>query len=166
MSDDQEDFPSKSQLKRMAHEAQEMGERLVELPAKQLAQIEMPPELEEAVMQARNMPSRGAHKRQLQYIGKVMRHIDLEPITRALQRMDDRHHEGVGAFHEIEHMRDRLIDNMDETLEELLNRFPDIDRQHIRQLVRNTQAELKKNKPPKSKRQLFQFLKQIMSEQD
>ena len=166
MSDDQEDFISKSQLKRMAQDAQELGERLVELPGKLLAQVEMPPELEDAVMQAREMRSYGARKRQLQFIGKVMRHIDIEPVAKALERLDDKHHEGVGAFHEMEHMRDRLMDNMDEALGELVTRFPDVDRQHIRQLVRNAQLELKKEKPPKSKRQLFQYLKQIMSEQD
>ncbi|MFO1429523.1 MAG: ribosome biogenesis factor YjgA [Candidatus Competibacteraceae bacterium] len=80
------DKPSKTQRKREALALQKLGETLVTLKPTQLAQIPMPDELREAVLAAQSMPQRGAHKRQLQYIGRLMREIDPEPIRAALTR--------------------------------------------------------------------------------
>lgn len=166
MSDDQEEFEfvSKTQLKRLAHEAQELGARLVDLPAKSLKQIELPEDLRDAVMQARDIKSHIARKRQIQYIGKLMRDIDTAPIANALARFDERHHGQVAEFHAVEHWRDRLLADTDQALSELIEAHPAIDIQHIRQLIRNSLREIKAQKPPKSKRQLFQYLKEFITE--
>lgn len=162
MEEDEQDYVSKTQLKRLAHEAKALGERLVDLPAKTLKQIDLPEEILQAVMQARDIKSHGARKRQLQFIGKLMRNIDTAPIAAELTRFDERHQSEVGEFHEVERWRDRLIEDSDDSLSQFIAAYPEVDIQQLRQLLRNTIQEVKAEKPPKYKRQLFQFLKQVL----
>lgn len=160
MDQDPEEYVSKSQLKRMAHEAQAMGERLVELPDKTLKEMELPESLYDAIVQARGMKSHGARKRQLQFIGKLMRDIDTTPIADALARFDARHHSNVAQFHALEQWRDQLVENVDDAVGRFIADHPNVDIQQFRTLVRNAQREHKSQKnPPKYQRQLFQFLK-------
>lgn len=155
------EYLSKSQLKREANALQSLGEELVELPAAKLAKIPLPENLSDAIHEARNMKSRGAHKRQLQYIGKVMRHIDAEPIRKALDRLKDSSRQASAQLHKLEGWRDRLIEEGDSALSEFLEEQPQADRQHLRQLVRNARDERLKNKPPKSARELFRSLREL-----
>jgi len=157
-------FVSKSQLKRESHALQELGEALVELPASKLAQIPMPEELADAVALARKITARGGRKRQLQYIGKVMRQIDPEPIERAMEGLKADSARETARLHKLEQWRERLIAEGDEALAELLDEFPHADRQHLRQLMRNAMREAKQNKPPKSARELFRYLRDLMAE--
>ncbi|MDH5546568.1 MAG: DUF615 domain-containing protein [Gammaproteobacteria bacterium] len=162
MTEDNDELVSKSQLKREAHAIREMGERLVAMPEKVLVELGLPDNILEAVREARSIRSYAAKKRQFQYLGKLLRGIDVEPIAQELARYDDRHHQNVEAFHEIEHWRDRLLGESGGALEELISQYPDIDVQHLRQLIRNNQRERAANKPPKSARAIFQYLKQII----
>lgn len=159
--DEDEDliYVSKSQLKRESHALQSMGEELVKLPAAKLAKIPMPDELAEAVALARKIKARGGLKRQLQYIGKVMRNIDAEPIEQALANLKDAAGKEAAKFHRLEQWRDRLVEEGDTALGELLDAFPEADRQHLRQLIRNAQREAAKHKPPKSAREIFRYLR-------
>ncbi|HEY9147482.1 MAG TPA: ribosome biogenesis factor YjgA, partial [Gammaproteobacteria bacterium] len=100
-------FVSKSQLKRESHALQELGEALVELPASKLAQIPMPEELADAVALARKITARGGRKRQLQYIGKVMRQIDPEPIERAMEGLKADSARETARLHKLEQWRER-----------------------------------------------------------
>lgn len=159
--EDESLYPSKSQLKRESHALQEMGEELVGLPATKLAKIPMPDELAEAVALARKIKARGGLKRQLQYIGKIMRSIDAEPIVKALDEIKNAAGKNAAKFHRLEQWRDRLINEGDVALEQLLEEFPQADRQHLRQLTRNAQAEAAKNKPPKSAREIFRYLREL-----
>jgi ribosome-associated protein len=152
-------YVSKSQLKRESHALQELGEQLVELPQAKLAKIPMPDALAEAVALARKIKARGGRKRQLQYNRKVMRTIDAEPIEQALANLKDAAGKEAAKFHRLEQWRDRLIEEGDAALGELLDAFPTADRQHLRQLTRNAQREAAKNKPPKSAREIFRYLR-------
>ncbi|MCW9088186.1 MAG: ribosome-associated protein [Gammaproteobacteria bacterium] len=169
MSNDQHDkeedeeiiLASKSQLKRESHALQTLGEELVELPAAKLAKIPMPEELADAVALARKIKARGGRKRQLQYIGKVMRKIDPAPVQQALEGLKVNSARETARLHKLEQWRDRLVSEGDEALAELLQAFPGADRQHLRQLMRNAQREAKQSKPPKSARELFRYLREL-----
>jgi ribosome-associated protein len=152
---------SKSQIKREMCALQDLGEQLVRLSRGQLEQAELPQELREAVLFASSLEKHEAHRRQLQYIGVIMREIDPEPIRQSLAMIERQHKVETQAFHELEMWRDRLIEGSDALAEELLEQFPEADRQRIRQLVRNAHKEHKDNKPSKAARTLFHYLQEL-----
>ena len=100
-------------------------------------------------------------RRQLQLIGKMLRQRDVEPIRQALDKLKNRHNQQVVLFHKLENLRDRLIDQGDDAIAEVLNLWPDADRQQLRTLIRNAKKEKEGNKPPKSARQIFQYLREL-----
>lgn len=155
---------SKSQRKRDMTALQELGEALVKLPASQLDTIPMPENLLHAVMAARAIPERGAHKRQLQYIGKVMRKIDATPIQAAFDALHNHSQHAAVHFHRLERWRDRLLSEGDTAVSEFVDVYPTADSQHLRQLIRNTERETNAGKPPSSARTLFRYLRDIIGE--
>ena len=154
---------SKSQLKREATALQEIGERLVRLSDRHLSSIPMDTELREAVLEARRLRSRGAYRRQLQFVGKLMRSADSLAMVQALERIDSEDYEQVRRFHELEHWRDRLVLEGREALTEFLDAYPTADSQHIRQLVQKARREQSSGRPPTSSRKLFRYLKELTS---
>ena len=167
MQDDTEStsgvIKSKSQRKREMHALQALGEELVKLPKDQFEKIDLPDDLHDAVVAARNIKQHGAHKRQLQYIGKLMRSIDAEPVQEQLDTLKSQSSHATQALHNIERWRDQLLAEGDQALEKLVEQHPQTDRQYIRQLLRNAHKEFKANKPPKSTRMLFRYLREILS---
>lgn len=135
-----------------------MGERLVELPPHQLDRMELPAGLRDAIIAARAITARGGRKRQLQYIGKLMRTVDPEPIRAALAELDESGLASRALLHRAEHWRTRLLDDGDEALGDLIERCPDVDRQHLRRLVRDARAERDAGRPPRHQRELFRYL--------
>ncbi len=160
-TDDEEEIflISKSQLKRESHALTDLGKELVELAPSKLKTIPLSDNLEEAVALARRLKSGSGRKRQLQYIGKLLRSTDVEPIIAAMDALKLEHAHENARLHKLEQWRDRLIEEGDSALGELLAEHPDTDRQHLRQLLRNAQKEQKQNKPPKSARELFKYLR-------
>lgn len=152
---------SKSQLKRESHALKAMGETLVALPASKLAKIPLPENLADAVAEAQRIKAYGGRKRQLQYIGKLMRSIDPQPIEQALDELSNESARHNARFHRLEQWRDRLVAEGDAALGELLKEFPHADRQHLRQLMRNAQAEQAKGQGPKSAREIFRYLREL-----
>ena len=150
---------SKSQLKRESHALTDLGKELVELPQNKLDKIPLDDNLLDAINLARRIKERGGKKRQLQYIGKLLRKIDADPIIAAMDQLKSEHLQENAKLHRLEQWRDRLIEEGDKALGELLAENPDADRQHLRQLLRNAQREKKQNKPPKSARELFKYLR-------
>lgn len=153
--------PSKSQRKREALALQDAGEKLVELTVTQLNKIPLPPELRKEIDAARAMTQRGARKRQLQYIGKVMRQVDAEPILTALADLE------AGALverrkhHDLEKLCAALVEGDEEALNGLVERHPAADRQRLRTLIRNAQREAAAEQAPKSRRELFRYLREL-----
>ncbi len=160
--DDEERGPSKSQLKRDAHELVELGRRLAELPAQQLAQVPLSDDAREAVIETRSVTAHGARKRQLKHLGRLLNREEVEPIRAALEKFAGRHTEAVAQHHQCERWRDRLLAEGDTALGQLLEQHPDVDRQALRQLIRNAQQELAQGRPPKASRELFRRLREIL----
>lgn len=152
-----EDEISKSQLKRDQHALVNMGKKLVALAETELEHIPMSERCLDLVMAAKTM-SRTALKRQLGYLGGMLNHEDTTAITTALDVLRRQQQMQVGKFHEIEKWRDSLIAGDHATMDTISGKHPDLDRQHIQQLVRQAIKEKQAEKPPKSARALFQYL--------
>lgn len=159
---------SKSQIKREMNALQDLGEALVKLSEKELAKIPMPERLEDAVKIARgiNRNSHSGLRRQLQFIGKVMRTIEVEPIQAAYDEIVHGQQQQTRAFHQLEQLRDDLINAGDQAVQSVLEQHPQADRQHLRQLVRAAQKEqkTKTDKKPQNKgagKKLFAYLREL-----
>ena len=120
--------PSKSERKRNAHDAQHLGEELIRLKALDLKAFELPETLYDAIVEARRLTSRTAMVRQRQYIGKLMRGVDLDPIRAALASRGEKASQDAQRFKKIEHWRDRLMAEGAVAVDELLKLRPEIDR--------------------------------------
>lgn len=153
---------NKSQRKREMLALQDIGNILVELSSTQLAQIPLEPELAKAIEVARSLKSREAKRRQLQYIGKLMRHVDVEQIQTALSKLQLKNKLLKTQFHKVERLRDKLIAEGDTALEELINQYPDADKQRIRQLIRKAKQDQKTEKNSGAATELFRYLQEII----
>ena len=161
--DDSEEFgPSKSARKREMTARQKLGEELVEISERELAKIPIEDEhLLDTIREARAIRSHSARRRHLQYLGKLMRGIDPEPIATALEALHQRRRGDAQAFQELENWRDTLLQEGDSAIQGLLQRFPDADRQMIRQLLRQHKRETATGKPPAASRKLFRYLREL-----
>ncbi len=156
--------PSKSQKKREASAIQALGERLLDLSDKQLREIDIPEALSQAVALAKTIKARSGRKRQLQYIGKLMRNLDTEPIEAYFNRLDANVTTVNAGFHRLERWRDRLVAEGNAALNDAMQEFPSLDLQHLRQLIRNARNGKNPKLSTKAKRELFQYLKQLIQE--
>ena len=157
---------SKSQVKREMHDLLALGTELVKLPKEQLAKITLPENVHDAIIEAQRIPQHGAHKRQLQYIGKLMRSADAALIREQIDTLEGHSKQAATALHHIERWRDRLLEEGDTALELLLEEYPLADRQYLRQSIRNAKKEMQANKPPKTARGLFKYLRELLGEND
>lgn len=155
----QDNFISKSQRKRDSTALQDMGKELFELSRDQLKEMDLPESLLAALLEAKRLTSHGAMRRQMQYIGKVMRDIEIEPINQQLAAIRGESNIAKAAFHALENWRSRLIED-DAALNAWLAVHPETDVQQFRQLIRNARKEAAEAKPPKSSRALFKLLRE------
>jgi ribosome-associated protein len=161
-----EELPSKSQRKRESHALQDLGSELVELSDEQLAAIDMPENLRDAVLEARRLAGRHeARRRQMQYVGKLMRHIDPAPIRERIDSYKAVSTAATARLHLLERWRARLLED-DAALTELMSAYPHADAARIRTLVRNAERERAGGQPPKSFRALFQLLNETIRDDD
>jgi ribosome-associated protein len=154
--------PSKTQRKQAMQELQDLGAELVDLSREQLQRMALDEDLREAVREYQRIPKFEAQRRQLQYIGKLMRHLDAEPIRAALADVRGDSQAEVARLHRIERLRSRLLAD-ERVLAEILAAHPDVDATHLRQLRRATLKEQAEQKPPRNFRALFQALKALAS---
>jgi ribosome-associated protein len=150
---------SKSQRKKQMLALQKIGEALVNLSAPELAKIHLEGSLADAVDHARSCKTHEARRRQLQFIGKLMRNVDVEPIAAALEKVQLKGQLSKAKFHQVERWRDRLIAGDDAIVQEFLQKFPDGSSQQLRQLIRNTQKE---KKLAGADTALFRYLRDII----
>jgi ribosome-associated protein len=157
--------PSRSQKKRDSHAVQALGGKLAELPESALARLNLPPRLAEAIGDYKKLTSHEARRRQLQFIGALMRDEDTEPYARAVANMEAGDRESAREFHAVEAWRAALLAGDESDLEEMVAPAPEDARSEvrsrIRQLARNARAEAEKNKPPRSGRALFRLLRDL-----
>lgn len=161
--------PSRSQQRRDALEVLALGEKLAALSDAQLGKLPIPEGLLPHILDTRRITAHVARKRQLAFLAKQMRREDdetLEAIRDALDAGGESARREAAELHRIEAWRERLLDEGDAALGELLDAHPHADRQHLRQLVRNALDERRKNRPPHAFRELFRELRGLMAEAD
>lgn len=153
---------SKTKRKAAMDELQDIGVRLIELSKDKLAKLDLPETLLDAIKEAKRITANGASRRQRQYIGSLMRNVDVALILEQFEKWDGKNNEENAYFHRLENWRSRLI-NEDNALAEFMSEHPNIETQQIRTLIRNAKREQAQNKPPKSSRELFKLLREITS---
>jgi len=153
--------PSKTQRKNEMHALQSLGEQLVELNSEQLGQLDLPEALADAVREAKRIHSHGGLRRQLQYIGKLMRNVDAAPIQAKFEAWAGVSNQEKALFHSMERWRTRLLED-NTALQDFLGQYPEADVQHLRNLIRNAHKEAEADKPPRSSRALFQEIRTLM----
>ena len=163
-SDDLPEGPSKTRRKQEMHALQDIGEQLVELNKDRLAQLNLPESLLDAVIEAKRLTKHEAIRRQMQYLGKLMRTVDDAPIRAKLDEWNNVTRTQSAKFHMLERWRERLLTE-EHALSELLAEYPRADIQQIRTLIRNARREAEANKPPKSSRVLFKLLREMILEE-
>ena len=164
---DDENIPlSKTRRKQAMEELQSLGEELVALASDQVKRIDIPEELRAAVSEAQRMTRHDeAKRRQMQYIGKLMRNVDVEPIREALALVRGESAGETAKLHRLERLRTELLAD-EKVLHEIASLYPGVDLQHLRSLRRAALKEQAENKPPRSYRALFQRLKELENAAD
>lgn len=153
-------FVSKSQKKRDMDALQDLGKKLTEYAPARLKKVPMSDNLREALNEMARITANGARARQLQYIGRLMRSEEVEPIRAGLEAIEGKSHVEIARMHRLEKLRERFLE--DETmLTEIGNLYPAADLHRMRQLRRNAIKERAENKPPKAYRELFQILREF-----
>lgn len=156
-----EEYKSKSDIKREMHALQDFAMRLVKLSKHQRSKVPFTEELLEALALAdkiQNKPE--ALRRHVRFMSKVLLETDLEPIQKALDIMANKHQQETTKFHKLEQLRDEVIDQGGSKIEELLSEHPAMDRQKLRQLQRQAAKEKASEKTGKYYRELFAYLKE------
>lgn len=156
---------SRKQKRGEALEVLALGEKLVSLTPAQLARLPIPEDLLPHIAECKRITAHIAHKRQLAFLAKHMRREEdetLEAIRDALDANSETSRREVAMMHRVEDWRERLLDDGDKALAALLDEYPQADRQQLRTLVRNAQAEKAKNKPPRAYREIYQVLRGLM----
>ncbi|PJC85889.1 hypothetical protein CSW98_12615 [Vibrio sp. HA2012] len=155
---------SKTEMKHDMDDLQKIGEELVELKPAVLEKFSLPEELFDAVRDAQRFKNE-ARRRQLQYIGRLMRNIDPEPIQAALDKLRNKHSQATAVLHKLEQLRERIIEEGDSAINDVMATYPQADRQRLRQLYLQANREKKGSKPPKASREIFQLLKELETEE-
>ena len=153
---------SKTKAKEEVEALQELGKRLVGVGNDRLKKLDIPETLRDAVLEAKKITSHGALRRQMQYIGKLMRDADTDPIQEMLDELDGISNKANARFHALEKLRDRLITD-ESVITTLKNDYPELDVSALRTLRRNAIKEQAEQKPPKAYRAIFQLLKSLES---
>lgn len=152
---------SKTQRKRAMEELQALGEELVALSTDRIRNIDLPEDLRAALGDARSMTRRDeARRRQFQFIGKLMRNVDVESIRGALALVRGESASVAATLHRIERLRTSLLAD-EKVLYEIAMHFPSVDMQRLRSLRRAAIKEQEQGKPPRSYRAIFQLLKEL-----
>ncbi|HUX72982.1 MAG TPA: ribosome biogenesis factor YjgA [Steroidobacteraceae bacterium] len=154
--------PSKSLRKRQADSLQELGVELAALADQEINGLDLPENLVAALLALRRLPSHGAQLRQRQYIGRLMRTIDPDPVIAKLAVRKRRHDGEIRKFQQIERWRDRLLAGEPGALEELLAAQPGADRSTLAALVGKARRERDEQRAPAGARGLFAYLRQLL----
>lgn len=160
-----EDWVSKTEIKRQVKEVQAIGESLCILRPDQLDKIDLGDELRAAIDESRRIkPRSNAMKRHMGYVGRLMRTMtdeELEEVKLVAERFDASKQAHTDFFHKLERTRDQLINGGNEKLEAFLADYPAADIQHLRQLIRNAKKEAEKGQPKGAGKKLFQYIREL-----
>ncbi len=160
--EDDENYKSKTQIKREVEALQVIGTKLLTLSKQQQSKVEMSETLRAALLESTRIKQREAMRRHMQYIGRIMRTEDHEAIAARIALFDSSSAAHNKLFHSLEHERDALIgENSAAEVQKFLEENPDIDIQHFRQLVRQSIKELSEGKKTTSRKKLFKYLREV-----
>jgi len=156
-----QELKSRSQKKRELNALQDVGQRLLDLSRSEMEAMGLPDELIEAALLARKLRSakNDAYRRQVQYIGRLMREIDPSPILAHFAGVDASHQDEVQAFQRLEGWRDALLDGDESVLEDIRRSYPQADLSALRETANKARAERELGRPPKFSRQIFRYLR-------
>jgi len=158
--------PNKTRIKKEIGELFTLGEVMAKLSIAHLNSLELPENIRKAVNEVANMSHTGARKRSLKYIAGQLHKMDIAPIQEKLARIQNKSAHSVREHHILEHWRDKLISEGNTALTELFDEQPSVDLQKIKQLLRNIKKETETNKPPRSSRLLYRYLKELFQFED
>lgn len=158
----QENEVSKTQRKREMHALQSLGEELVRLAPERLARMELPESLHAAILEAQRITQRGALRRQLQYVGRLMRDVDASPIRQQLALLQTGQAQDAAFSRRAQRWRERLLSD-DSALAEFVSAFPGTDVQQLRTSLRNARLEREAARPPRFYRGLLRNISEAMS---
>lgn len=161
----QQDEKSRSQIKREFRELKDLGIRLAGLSKGQLRAVPLSERTRDAVLAAQGM-TRSALQRQYRHLSSLLASEDVAAIRVALTGQLQPHVEQVAALHEAEHWRDQLLSADEDHVAAFVERYPQCDRTHLGQLVRNAKKERDLGKPPRSARRLFRYVRQLVEPSD
>ncbi len=154
--------PNKSQIKRDISVVHNLCEEILQLAPAQIERLGLPDNILSAMLEAVKMPFKGARKRQLKFITGLMRKIDLEPVQEKIDKIKAKSAHASRELHQLERWRERLLSDDKQAITEFMVQHPHANVQQLRQFIRNSKQELEKQKPPKSSRALFRYLREII----
>lgn len=161
---DLEEYKSKTQVKKELLELVDLANTIVDLGPSAIKKLPLDEEIMDAVNAAKDMHrKKPSYRRQLQFIGKLFRSRETAPVYEALDNLKGQQAQEKAKFHKLEQLRDGLVEGGDENLTTLINDHPHLDRQRLRQWIRQAKKEKELNKPPKAYREIFQYLKQELN---
>ncbi len=160
--------PNKTQIKKEIAVFLALGEEIASLPSMQITALALPEKLENSIREIIKMPHKAARKRQLKFIAQQFYKMDnIDPILEKVAKFTNKSSHAVREHHIVESWRERLLgEHHDDALTDLLNEKPLADRQHLRQLLRNAQKEIATNKPAKSPKLLYRYLKTLFEDDE
>ena len=164
MSDYLDDFSeekSKTQVKRELHALVDLGERLTTLKPDLLNRLPLTDGLRRALADAPKHTANIARKRHILFIGKLMRDQDIDAILTLIDQLDASTRQYNERFHGLERWRDRLLGGDDAVLDSFVGDYPEADRQHLRQLIRQAQHEAAQSKPPAASRKIYKYIREL-----
>lgn len=152
--------PSKTRLKREMASLQDLGVSLVDLDPVRLASLDLPERLVDAIVLARGITRHEARRRQMQYVGRLMREVDPVPIREALERFDSVPRAEKARFAAIERWRERLLAESN-ALDDFVREHPAADRATIARAIASVHAERKRGETTRAFRELFRTLRRV-----
>ena len=158
--------PNKTLIKKELAGLFALSEEMSELTPGQLKTLDLPENINKALLETSGMPHKGARKRLLKFITGQLHKIDVKPILEKLSRIQNKSTHAVREHHLVEHWRDRLLAEGNDALTALFDEHPQADRQLLRQLLQNAKKETQAGKPPKSSRLLYRHLKELFELDD
>ncbi|NQZ88955.1 MAG: DUF615 domain-containing protein [Colwellia sp.] len=155
-----EELKSKSEVKREMIQLQIFGQKLIDLSKHQRSKIPFTEDIKDALILADKINNKHeALRRHVRHLAKILSETDLEPIKHALDVMANKHQQETAKFIKLEKMRDNTIDQGSDAIEALLTEYASMERQKLRQLVRQASKEKKTEKLGKYYKELFEYLK-------
>lgn len=163
-TEEDDGYISRSEKKRRSTAAQKLGEELIHLPQNLLKGFALPKDIFDAIVVFQNTKSHEGKRRQMQFIGKLMRESDIAPIEEQLRQVQEGRAADAADFHHLEILREDLLSDNPGVFDKFIAEHPTANIQHLRQLIRNARKERAAEKPPKAYRTLFRYLRELDNE--